>query len=278
MDKITGYKMTDYCSVSQIKKRLKNYLKDTNCSEYKINNFGQSLVLTLVSILEELIMDSLQYVSKHDKTGLYSINILILRLLVNESSKYNFTLKYLKKFEQKLSYHDSLFFNMKKVLDLLEKNLGDKLMLEIEAKNFISYILLSIQYELTDLGLLLVKYSKKKTLSKNTLINCINFMLDENITGKIKLKLDCELHEELEEAELEEVELEETELEEAELEEAELEENSDSDSEINVKVVQVNKNVDEKIVNNSNVINNIELENVKDIIEKNKNSKLKKRK
>ena len=274
MDKITGYKMTDYCSVSQIKKRLKNYLKDTNCSEYKINNFGQSLVLTLVSILEELIMDSLQYVSKHDKTGLYSINILILRLLVNESSKYNFTLKYLKKFEQKLSYHDSLFFNMKKVLDLLEKNLGDKLMLEIEAKNFISYILLSIQYEITELGLLLVKYSKKKTLSKNTLINCINFMLDDSITGKIKLKLDCELHEELEtEADLEEeaeVELVE------ELEEED--ESSDNDSEINVKVAQVNKNADEKIVINSNVVNSIELENVKDIIEKEQNSKFKKKK
>ena len=195
MNKITSFKLSDYCSISQIKKRLKNYLHEINYNEYKINNFGQSLVLTLVSILEEIITDSLRHVSKHEKNGLYLINNLILRLLFNESSKYDFTLKYMKKFDTRTNYQESLFFNIKKVLDLLEKNLGDKLMIDFDAKNLISYLLLSIQYEITGLSLALVKYSKKKTLSKNTLVTAISFLLDEQITGKIKLKLDCELQE-----------------------------------------------------------------------------------
>ena len=51
------------------------------------------------------------------------------------------SLKYLKKFDSKTNYQESLFFNMKKVLSLLEKNLGDKLMIDFDAKNMISFLL-----------------------------------------------------------------------------------------------------------------------------------------
>ena len=237
MERITSFKLCDYCSVSQIKKRLKNYLIDINYSEYKINNFGQSLVLTLVSILEEIITDSLRHVTKHEKNGLYLVNNLILRLLFNESNKYDFTLKYLKKFDSKTNYQESLFFNMKKVLSLLEKNLGDKLMIDFDAKNMISFLLLTIQYEITKLSLMLVRYGKKKTLSKDTLVTAISFLLDEQITGKVKLKLDCELQE-VADSEVDEDELNNDKLNNDEVNEINDKENisDDDDSESSIEI------------------------------------------
>jgi hypothetical protein len=64
-------------------------------------------------------------------------------------------------------------------------------MIEHPTLNLISYLLLSIQYDLINLSVLFVEYSKKKTLSKNTLLCSMKSLLDDELSSKIKLKLDC---------------------------------------------------------------------------------------
>ena len=183
--------INNYGSLSQIKRTLKRHLCDTSHENLKINNFGQSVVFALVDILDELINDSLKYVLKNDITGLYKLNTVVIKLVINEMPKYNTCLKYLPKFSTSINYQDLLLFNYKKTLLSIENKLGNKLMIEHSTLNLISYLLLSLQYDLINLSVLFVEYSKKKTLSKNTLLCSMKSLLDDELSSKIKLKLDC---------------------------------------------------------------------------------------
>ena len=80
-------------------------------SEFKPSIFSQGLIITLVMVLEEIISDSIKNVSK-DKTGLYTINSLVLKNLFNESDKYDFINKYQKKYNSVIRYYESVFFNI----------------------------------------------------------------------------------------------------------------------------------------------------------------------
>lgn len=191
----TATTLNNYCTLSQVKRKLKSYLCDISHEYIKINNYGQSVVFTLVDMFNEIITDSLKYVSKNDITGLYRLNTVIVKLVINEMSKYHFLLKYLPKFNTSINYQDLLLFNYKKTLQFIESKLGNKLMIEYSTLNLISYLLLSLQYDLINLSVLFVDYSKKKTLSKNTLLNSIYSLLDEELSSKIKLKLDCVIQE-----------------------------------------------------------------------------------
>ena len=191
----TATTLNNYCTLSQVKRKLKAYLCDISHEYLKINNYGQSIVFTLVDMFNEIITDSLKYVSKNDITGLYKLNTVIVKLVINEMPKYHFLLKYLPKFNTSINYQDLLLFNYKKTLQFIENNLGNKLMIEYSTLNLISYLLLSLQYDLINLSVLFVDYSKKKTLSKNTLLNSVYSLLDEELSSKIKLKLDCAIQE-----------------------------------------------------------------------------------
>lgn len=182
--------MSEYVILSQLKKKMKNYLIDINCDNFKQSNFSKGLVLSLVMILEELLNDSLKHVVKNEINGLYKISPLVINTTINENSKYNFIYKYLKSYNPIVKYQDSVFFNIKKVLDNLESKHGSKLMVEPESKNILSYIILSIQYDLVNLTVNMVKYSKKRTLSTVPLLFSIKFLLHEDISSKIELKLD----------------------------------------------------------------------------------------
>jgi len=63
-------------------------------------------------------------------------------------------------------------------------------MVDVEAKNRLCYYLIALQYEITSLSLMIVKYSNRKTLNKTVLLNCCLFLLDAELKCKIKLKLD----------------------------------------------------------------------------------------
>lgn len=183
-------KVTDYISLSQLKKKVKLYLGDTGYSEFKASIFPQGLVISLVAVLEELLSDCLKDIKKHDITGLYPISELILKNTINSTDKYDFILRHLKKYNSTIKYTDSIFFNIRKVFDNLESKYGSKLMIESETRNIISYILLSLQYDLLNLALRIVKYSNKRTLNKNVLITVIEYNLTPELSSKIKLKLD----------------------------------------------------------------------------------------
>lgn len=236
MEKVNNtLKISEYVSLSQLRKKIKSYFVDIGYGEYKPSIFSQGLVLLLVMVIEEMLSDSLKDVTKHDTTGLYLLTPMILRNLISESNKYDFALKYIKKYNPSIKYGDSVFFNIKKVLDGLESKYGSKLMIEYETRNLLSYIIVSLQYDLLKLALILIEYANKKTLNLNVLYSVSNFVISQEISLKIKLKLDStnveiiddeekDVTEDNEETEVEAEEVEaEVEVEEVEVEEVKVE-------------------------------------------------------
>jgi len=212
MEKSVNFKLTEYCSIAQLKRKFKSYLEEINFKEFKLNNFPQYLVVSLMIVVEECVTDCLKYLVKNEENGLYVLDDKVLRLMLSETSKYDFLLKYKSKYSSSIRFNDSLFFNLSKYLVNLETKYGEKLMIDNEAKNRLCYYLIALQYEITNLSLMIVKYSNRKTLNKNVLLNCCLFLLDNELKSKIKLKFDsigCDKEEEEEDKEEEEEDKEE---------------------------------------------------------------------
>ena len=183
-------KLTDIISLSQLKKKFKAYLVDKNHGDFKSSIFPRNLVVVLVMILEDMISDSLEYVIKNEINGLYVVVNNMIKTVICYSDKYDLLQKYLKKYNNVVKYQDSLFFNIKKVVDNLESKYGSKLMVDPECRNFISYLLLSIQYEFTELSIIMVDYANRKTLNKDVLNRIYSLYLNKDLSSKIKLRLD----------------------------------------------------------------------------------------
>lgn len=182
-------KINEYVSIAQLKRKLKAYLAEQGNSDFKPSIFAQGLIVSLVMVLEELVADCLKSISK-EKSGLYTINQMILTNLFCSSDKYNFASKYMKKYSSTLRYHESIFFNFNKVIANLEDKHGSKLMVESEAKNTIAYIILSLQYDIVELSVSMVKYAGRKMLNTNVLDIVCSYIISNDISNKIKLKLD----------------------------------------------------------------------------------------
>ena len=182
-------KINEYVSIAQLKRKLKAYLAEKGNSDFKPSIFAQGLIVSLVMILEELVSDCLKSVNK-EKSGLYIINQLILSNLFASTDKYEFVSRYMKKYSSTLRYHESIFFNFNKVITNLEDKHGSKLMVDMEAKNIIGYIILSLQYDVVGLAVSMVKYAGRKTLNTNVLDIVCSYILSNDIYNKIKLKLD----------------------------------------------------------------------------------------
>jgi hypothetical protein len=190
MNKVANkYQLNEIVSISVLKKKFKQYLIDAGREGFKSSVFPKYLVISLVLVLEEILSDCLEYVKKHEINGLYVLNSQNLLMVLNTNNKYDFVLKYLKKYNSTIKYQDSVLFNYRKVVDNLEFKYGDKLQIDSEARNFVSYILLSLQYELIKLSLTMVVFSKRKTLSADSLLCSISYLFEE-MYSKIKLKLD----------------------------------------------------------------------------------------
>ena len=259
-----NFKLTEYCSIAQLKRKFKSYLEDINYKEFKLNNFPQCLVLSIMIVVEECITDCLKYLNKNDINGLYVLDEKILRLMLSETTKYDFLLKYKNKYSSSIRYNDSLFFNLSKYLINLETKYGEKLMVTVEARNMLCYYLISLQYDLTNLSLMIVKYSNRKTLNKTVLLNCCLFLLDIDLKSKIKLKLDsigCDKEDDEENAE-----------EEAEEETEEIDEDSEAEAEVKAEVkVEVKEEVKIETTNKiEKVIENNEIKSKNSVL---KNSK-----
>ena len=250
MEKSNNFKLTEYCSIAQLKRKFKSYLEDINYKEFKLNNFPQCLVVSLMIVVEECVTDCLKYLVKNELTGLYVLDDKVLRLMLSETNKYDFLLKYKSKYSSSIRYNDSLFFNLSKYLINLETKYGEKLMVDVEAKNKLCYYMISLQYEITNLSLMIVKYSNRKTLNKTVLLNCCLFLLDNDLKSKIKLKLDsigCDKDTEEDEEEKEKEEDGDKDDEE-ENEEDEDEENSSEKQETITKIEKVIEKVTEKVI------------------------------
>jgi len=182
-------KINEYVSIAQLKRKLKAYFAEQGNSDFKPSIFAQGLIVSLVMVLEELVGDCLKSVSK-EKSGLYTINQLILSNLFASTDKYEFVSRYMKKYSSTLRYHESIFFNFNKVITNLENKHGSKLMVDTDAKNIIGYIILSLQYDIVGLAVSMVKYAGRKTLNINVLDIVCSYILSNDISSKIKLRLD----------------------------------------------------------------------------------------
>lgn len=217
MDKVSSKsKLSDIVSVAQLKKKFKAYLVDKDYADFKSSVFPRKLIYVLISVLEELLSDSLEYIVKNEVNGLYIINVDMINSVLNKSNKYDCLLKFIRKYSSTVKYQDSVFFNIKKVLDNLESKYGSKLSVNPECRNFISYLVLSLQYEFTELAINMVDYANRKTLNLEVLTKVYTFFLDKSISKQIGLKLDS-----IDEAEAKEEAEAEAEAEEAEEEEEE---------------------------------------------------------
>ena len=184
MDCVNKLKINEYVSIAQLKKKLKIYLLNQGNSEFKPSIFAQGLIVSLVIILEEIVLDCLKNVLK-EKSGLYTLNSLILNNLLYETDKYGFVLKYMRKYSSIVKYHDAVFFNIYKVFDNLENKHGSKLMIDSESKNIISYIILCLQYDIVNLSVNMIKYSNRKTLNIPVLDVVCTYILSIDISNKI---------------------------------------------------------------------------------------------
>jgi len=190
MSKISSkYQLNEIVALSVLKRKFKQYMKDAGLEGFKSSVFPKYLVVSLVMVLEELLTECLEHIKKHETNGLYVIDQSMVLMVLNKSSKYDVFIKYLKKYNSTIKYQESVMFNYRKVIDDLESKYGDKLMVDSEAKNFISYLLVSLQYELIKLSLAMVVYSNRKTMSAESLLTSLKFLFEE-MYSKIKLKLD----------------------------------------------------------------------------------------
>lgn len=183
-------KITDIVVLSHIKKKIKKYYLDRDVAKISISMFPQYLVISLVTLLEDLLTDSLKYVTKNDVNGLYIIDMLVMGNVLSTTSKYDFFNKYIKQYSD-IQYEDSLFFNLTKVLGKLESKHGDKLMINSETKRYISFLLLSLQYDICNLAQKFLKASNRVTMSKDILLITNEYIIGDEINKKIKLKIDC---------------------------------------------------------------------------------------
>jgi hypothetical protein len=182
-------KLTDIVVLSHVKRRMKSFFSDKTDKKISLNMFPQFLTISMITLLEELLTDSIKYVTKSNIEGLYVIDMLIINNVIN-SNKYNIFNKYIKQYSNIL-YEDSLFFNLKKVISKLESKHGDKLMINPETRRFISFLLVSIQYDICDLALKFLLASGRVTINKNIVALANEYIIGDEINNKIKLKLDC---------------------------------------------------------------------------------------
>jgi hypothetical protein len=186
-------KINDFTSLSQLKRKFKSYLEEQGCDDIKQSDFPRTLVYVSVMLLEEILSDCLKLVTKDSDgkhAGCYVINLLILHNSLSDITKYDFLIKYNRKYNNKIRYQESLFFNIKKVFDSLETKYGEKLMIDQETRNYITYLLLSLQYDITDLCVRVIKFANKKTLNKNALLCILGNYMNDGVMKKFQLKLD----------------------------------------------------------------------------------------
>jgi len=186
---ISNLTFNDFGSKSLIKRKLKAYLEVRGLNNYKVSNFPMLISLSLVMLLEDLFTDCIPYIEKNLKTGLYVIENKFLPLVF---SKYEFLNKYLKSYNSQIRYDGNLLFNVDKVYKNLEYKVGEKIMVDNEAKNYFNYLLVCIQYDIINLSETIIVYSGKKTFNKAVFMSSLNYLFSNvDLIKRIKLKLDC---------------------------------------------------------------------------------------
>jgi hypothetical protein len=181
----------DIGSKTQIKRKFKDYLNSINNVGLKQNKFSLYLSNILVILLDDMVLESISYIEKDNITGIYLVKLDYIKFILLNNSKYDFINKYVKSYSSTIRYQENLYFNIEKVYKNLDEKYGKKMMLDNQVKNFLNYILVSIQYDITNFSCVLLNFSSKKTFSKDLLIESIKYIIhNDYIFNRMILKLD----------------------------------------------------------------------------------------
>lgn len=186
----TNTNIANCTNVSNMKKKIKSFLNDKNCADIRMSNFPSCLAMTLNVILDEIAINTLKYATKHPTNGLYTINTLMLMSALNEDNKFDFYSKYHRKYNSVVKYEDNLIFNISKVISNFELDNGNKLLFDSECKNYLAYLLMSLQYDMLELSIVILRASGIKTMTKQLMVNIINYLIHSDVANRICLKLD----------------------------------------------------------------------------------------
>lgn len=182
---------SNYITTAGLKRKCKQYLLDIN-QPLKTSIYPKLLVTSLINMIDDLIGDSITLISKNDNTGIYTITEQHIKSVVFdiETDHYQFLRSYVYKYNKQIKYADLLFFNVKKLITTLEEKYGKKMMLDYSGYNLLCYLFSSFQYNMIDLSIQFVKYSKKSTLTKQSFLLALEYLVHKDIVNKLKLKLD----------------------------------------------------------------------------------------
>jgi hypothetical protein len=179
----------DFFSKNQMKKKTKLYFMEKGYENYKISKFSQYISLALIMFMEDFFTNGISYISKNEVNGLYIFKKKYMSLVF---SNYDFLQKYLNKYNEKIAYDGNLFFNVNKVYKNLEIKVGEKIMFEYEAKNYLNYLMVCIQYDIIDIAVSIISYNCKKTFTKDLFLLSLKYLFSNNeFLNKVILKIDC---------------------------------------------------------------------------------------
>ena len=165
MSKISlNLNFNEFFSKTQMKKKTKLYFVEKGYENYKISKFSQYISLALIMFMEDFFTNGIAYISKNELNGLYIFKKKYMSLVF---TNYDFLQKYLSKYNDKIAYDGNLFFNVNKVYKNLEYKVGEKIMFEYEAKNYLNYLMVCIQYDIIEIAVSIISYNCKKTFTKD---------------------------------------------------------------------------------------------------------------
>ncbi len=182
-------KTNDITVSKNIRDKIKTYFYDRDMKKVNIGKAPIFFVKSLITVLEELICNCIENTTKNKINGLYTINMLVLRDVLN-LPKYYFFNKYVKQYSN-IEYADNLYFNFAKSLKDIEARNGDKLSVDLETKKYLCFLISNIQYEILSISQKILVYSDKVTLNKDVIDFAYNCIVSKELSNKIKLKLDC---------------------------------------------------------------------------------------
>jgi hypothetical protein len=175
----------EYGTLTTLKKKFKTYIENDTiiCGKYP-----QHLVECLVIIMDTVILKCIDYIDKNT-AGLYVVKEQFLRNILNE---YDFFGKYNEKFDRIINYSENLFFNSELFYNSVEEKYGNKMMIEKQAKNFLNFMIASLQYDVVLLSCKILNYINKKTLNAELLLLSFDYIMGGNyFLPQFKLKFDC---------------------------------------------------------------------------------------
>ena len=179
----------DFFSKNQMKKKTKMYFIEKGYENYKISKFSQYISLALIMFMEDFFTNGIAYISKNELNGLYIFKKKYMSLVF---TNYDFLQKYLSKYNDKIAYDGNLFFNVNKVYKNLEYKVGEKIMFEYEAKNYLNYLMVCIQYDIIEIAVSIISYNCKKTFTKDLFLLSLKYLFSNNeFLNKVNLKIDC---------------------------------------------------------------------------------------